>query len=148
MLKLLKLKIRAELEEIRAAHRIAIKEKEAEIALVKKNADQELEIKTREVTSLLKLKHEQEIAQMKLDYDRKLQDQKKKMQEDSLALRETLLKENHDKLGEALNNLHEKGNVTTKFMQEMAVGMLKQIPAAKVETKNVHVSLPSAQDDD
>lgn len=141
MFKLFVLKLKKELEETKALHRIALKEKEAEIDLLKKNAEQEIEMKTREVTSLLKLDAQQKIAKIELDHKKKFEDLRQSSHEETLKLKEQLLLDFQNKFTNAVSKLHEEGNVTTKFVQDLALNMVGNMapklpqPVTKMETK-------------
>jgi len=63
------------------------------------------------------LKHEQDIAKIKSDYDKKLIEEK-----------ERLNKEFYDKMTTSLAELHSKGNHTTDFLKEMTLKMLDKAP--------------------
>jgi hypothetical protein len=137
MFKLFANKLRKELEEIRSLHRIQIKEKEAEIDLLKRNAQQEIEMKTREVISLLKLEADQKNAQLQIDSEKKINEIRHKASEDLLVLKEKVLMDFQEKFTAATAKLHEEGNVTTKFVQDLALNMMGKQPTAKFEAKMI-----------
>jgi hypothetical protein len=155
--KTLRLRVKREIEELKALHRIELAEKEAahkramdekEATLTRQLRDKERElqrlegelrkdseIKLREVTSLLKLESEQKMKQMELDHQRKVDSIKREASEELTREKQELLKTHYDKLTNAMTKLHEEGNVTTKFTHELALKMLDHAPAAKSETK-------------
>ncbi len=148
MFKIFVYKLKKELEEVKSLHRIEMQEKNAAFELLKKQSTQEIEMKTREVTALLKLQSEQKIAQIELDskkasaeialtYEKKANDLEKKSNDKLLALQSKLMQDFQDKFTSAISKLHEEGNVTTKFVQDLALNMLGKNPATKTEVKMI-----------
>lgn len=125
--------LRLELEEIKHKHALEIKEMKADISREKKQWDedrqrmvdkqnQEHEIKLKEVLTLTKLDSEQRIKKAELDFESKYN---KKCEE--------LNATHYDKLAAAMSKLHEEGNVTTKFTQDLALKMMESMPKHKTE---------------
>lgn len=135
MFQLFRLKLRKELEELKSLHRIEMKEKEAELERQKKDAVHSSELKLREVTSLLKLDSEQTLKKMELGYEQKLQEEKRKQDQEKLNFQQEVLQTNYEKLTAAMSKLHEEGNVTTKFTQELALSMMANAPAHKTQVR-------------
>lgn len=135
MFKLWHLKWKRELEEVRSLHDLAMKKKEAELEIQRKNLEAENERKVREVTSLLKLDSANKEAAMKHEYNKTILDLAKTYEEKLIHMKQQLLDENYEKLSNAMTKLHEEGNVTTKFTQDLALKMMEGMPKAKVETR-------------
>lgn len=146
MFKVWKLQLQREIEELKSLHRIELKEKEAELMLQIRDREEQLkrreadlvkdaEIKTREVVSLLKLESEQKLRQLEIDFQRKLDAADRKAEQQVVAMKSNLLQEHYDKLATAMSKLHEEGNITTKFTQELALKMMGNAPAHKTETR-------------
>lgn len=85
---------------------------------------QEHELKLKEAITLANLSSQQQAKQAELDFQRKLNQETEKLN-----------KNYYDKLTEAMTKLHEDGNITTKFTQELALKMMESIPSHKSETK-------------
>jgi predicted transport protein len=120
--------LRMELAELTHKHKLELEEKKASFdrekknwvedkeRLVKKMTD-EHEIKLKEAVSLANLESMQKIKQAQLDAERAFNEKVG-----------TLNSEHYDKLSAAMTKLHEEGNVTTKFTQELALKMFNQAP--------------------
>lgn len=132
--------------ELKALHAIEINKKEADIKLLKENAQQEIEMKTREMQSLLKLKHDQQIAEIEMQakketatialaFEKKANELEAKKNDEIHEIKEKLMLEYQEKLAEALSKLHSEGNHTTKFVQDLALQMIGKQPTTKLETK-------------
>lgn len=158
MFKFLTLKLKRELEEVKSLHRIELAEKEADlkrayadkeaaIARVEKDLKKENEIKTREVVSLLKLEAEQKQAKLGIDAQVKINQTEQDCAKKLLQMQEALVKEHYEKLSEAMTKLHEEGNLTTKFTQELALKMMGGMPANKSETKVITGSIKMGEDE-
>lgn len=123
---------------------IRLHEEDKEITL--KRLKEELELSHKETITLLKLDSQQQIKQAELDRDRaiakiqaesdnKLNEERRKLQEDQ-----------YKKLSTELAKLHSEGNSTTKFIQEMSLKMLEQTPGVRA---NVNLNqLPQPKDVD
>lgn len=135
MFKLFRLKLEKELAESKMIHEIAIKKKDAELILLEQKLRAEHELALKEAVTLLKLDSEQKISQIKLDYSKKTYASDRAKEQEFLKLKEDLLKENHDKFNQTISKIHEDGNVTTRFVQELAYKMMEKAPATKIETK-------------
>ncbi len=128
-----------EIEDLKACHRIEMKEKEAELERTKRDLLQAHELKLREVTSLLKLESEQKTKQLALDYQKRELEIKENAAKQISDFRESELVKNYDKLSSSLSKLHEEGNTTTKFMQELALKTFESGPVTRKETKKIKV---------
>jgi hypothetical protein len=131
--KTLRLSVKREIEQLKALHRIELQEANAALEREKLKLAQEHELKITETVTLLKLESQQKIAQQKLDYDRKLD--AIKVESDSILMqaKEQVIKEGYDKLSAAMSKLHEEGNVTTRFVQDLALSMTKNPITSKVK---------------
>lgn len=135
MFKLLKLKVASELAEIKSQHKIEMNAAKAEIDALKLEQEKSNELKIREVTSLLKIEHQQKLAQLQLDKDRSIETIRQNAAEEVLRQKEQLIADSAKRLNDAMTKLHEEGNVTTKFIQEMSLKMLDHVPSHKSEMK-------------
>lgn len=128
-------KLRMELAEIKHAHALEIDTINAKLlrdkslweedkARLTKKLTEDSEIKLKEVVTLTKLDSEQRIKQAELNADRKFNEKA-----------EALNKDYYDKMTTAMSKLHEEGNVTTRFTQDLALKMMGNMPANKSETK-------------
>lgn len=128
-------KTRMLLEELNHKHRLDIEAREAEFKRKEqvwkedKNRDQEKmrqdhELKLKEATTLLRLSHEQELAQIRLDHEKRYNQRVSELNT-----------EHYNKLSTAMTKLHEEGNVTTKFVQDIALKMFENSPTVKNTTK-------------
>jgi len=128
-------RLRMELEELKHKSRLEIdairidvdrdkRQWEKDKKLELERMEKEHEIKLREVVSLTKLDSEQRIKKAELEYQTKFNEQ-------CAALNKT----HYDKLASAMSKLHEEGNNTTKFTQELALKMMEGMPTSKVQTK-------------
>lgn len=133
--KVLKLRVRREIEELKSIHRIEMQEKEADLRRLKQDLEKTHELKIRETVSLLKLDSEQKIKQLEINAQRDLQRVEQQAAKALLESKEELLKESYDKLSEAMSKLHAEGNVTTKFTQDLALKMFESMPTQKVQTR-------------
>jgi Skp family chaperone for outer membrane proteins len=128
-------KLRMELEELKHKSRLEIAEIRTEVDREKKQwakdknlelerMEKEHEIKLREVVSLTKLDSEQRIKKAELEFQEKFNQKC-----------EELNKTHYDKLSQAMTKLHEEGNNTTKFTQDLALKMMEGMPTHKLQTK-------------
>lgn len=88
------------------------------------NKDREVEISN--MKGQLLVKSEQDIAKVKNEFAVKLNEE-----------REKLNKSFYDKMTSSLEDLHSKGNTTTRFMQDMTMKMLDKHPSMRLENKNI-----------
>lgn len=132
--------LRMELEEIRHKHKLEIQELRAQLDRERHNWEEDKQrlindlqrdhdLKIKEAVTLTKLQSEQKIKQAELDYDRKLNEATKSLNEDY-----------YQSLKSAMTKLHEEGNITTKFTQELALKMFDKSPATKVLTGSIDVN--------
>jgi hypothetical protein len=146
MFTLLKLRLKREIEELKSLHRIEMAEleaksardladKEATFERKQKDANKEHELKTKEVVTLLRLEAEQKNKQVELNYQRQTDVLKIELDQKLNQKTSDLLKESYDKLAAAMTKLHEEGNVTTKFTQDLALKMMGGMPEHKTTTK-------------
>lgn len=130
-----KMQLEIELAEIKHKHKLEIDEAKADFVRAQtqwkedkdrliKQLKEDSEIKLKEVVTLTRLDSEQRIKQSQLDADRKVN-----------AKMEELNKAYYDKLSDSMSRLHEEGNVTTRFVQELSLKMLGSLPTNKTETK-------------
>ena len=80
------------------------------------------------IRGLAQLESDQKQAQLKLDFEKKIIELTKNHNEELTALKIKLEADYYEKLKAALKTLHEEGNASTKFMQELALNMMKQGP--------------------
>jgi hypothetical protein len=132
MFKLINLKWKKEFEELASLHRIMLAEKDAEIKRLERDLLHKHELDLKKAITLQQLNSEQELKQQELNYQRKLDEIEKTKTEEVLKLKEALVKESYDKLSVAMAKLHEEGNLTTKFTQELALKMFEHAPETKV----------------
>lgn len=146
MFKLLKLKWQKELEEMSQLHRLQMKEKEADlvrvtkdkeqsIALLEKKLTTESDMKLRESIALLEMNAEQKEQTMTAKHKEELESVKREAKNEFIKLKDNLLSENFEKMSQAMTKLHEEGNVTTRFTQDLALKMMEGMPKAKLETR-------------
>lgn len=142
MFKIFRLRIQREIEELKHLHRIQLAEydaaldrREKEIVQKEKELAKEHEIKLKETVSLLKLDSEQKTKQLEIDNQRKVDALESSHRKEIAKEKESLLEEHYKKLSEAMAKLHEEGNVTTRFTQDLALKMLEGAPKHKVETR-------------
>ena len=133
MFKLFRLKWKKELEELKSLHRIELAEANAALERIKKEHQSEFDIKINEAVSLLKLKSEQKTAQLEIDYERKIYAIREEAASELWKTKEKLVQDNFEKFKETTQKLHEEGNITTKFVQELAVNMMKNSPNPEVK---------------
>lgn len=124
-----------EIEELRAKHRIEMGEKEAALKLKEIELEKRFEMRERELVSLLKIEQEQKLKKMEIGYEERLASAKQEFASALLIEKEKLMKESYDKLSNAMSKLHEEGNVTTRFTQDLALKMMESLPTHKVQTK-------------
>jgi len=86
------------------------------------------EIQKQEIVTLTKLDSDQKQAQLRLDFEKQTIEITKKHNEELTTLKIKLEADYYEKLKAALKTLHEEGNASTKFMQELALNMMKQGP--------------------
>lgn len=127
--------LRMQLEEIKHKHNLEIQEMKAAVAREKKlweedknrlihKLTEESDLKLKEVTILAKLDYEQRLKQVEINAERKTNER--------IA---DLNKQHYDKLSDSMTKLHEEGNRTTKFTEELALRMMGSMPANKSEMK-------------
>lgn len=133
--KILRLQVKKEIEELKALHRIELAEKEAALSRREIELKSGHEVKVREVVSLLKLESEQKIKQLELNNQRALDAVKNEAAEAQTRMKEGLLADHYAKLTTAMSKLHEEGNITTRFTQELALKMFESQPVHKTQTK-------------
>lgn len=145
-------KLRMELKELKHAHTLEIKEKDAEFQRGKSQWDEdkarlikELEsnhaLKLKEVVTLTKLDSEQKVKQLELDSQRKIDALKNENIKEISLLKENLLTDHYNKLSVAMGKLHEEGNHTTRFTQELALKMFESAPKHTVRTEQITGSI-------
>jgi hypothetical protein len=71
-----------------------------------------------------KTQRENDSITLKLNFDKQLNEKEKVMNDKLVAEMQRLQEENYRKLAESLSKLHEEGNVTTKFMGDIAKGLI------------------------
>jgi hypothetical protein len=146
MYSLIKLRAKREIMEIQSIHKIAMAELEAKLnranadkvsslAIQEKELKKSHELQIKEVVTLLKLESEQKIKQIELDHARMANALRAEKDNDVNKIKEELLKDQYDKLSAAMTKLHEEGNVTTRFTQDLAMKMLASAPHQKHTTK-------------
>lgn len=151
MLKLFRLKLQKEIEELKSLHRIALNEKEAEMIAalklkqdetirIEKDLKKENEIIMREVVSLLRLESDHKIKQLEIDKQREIDAIKREAAEEVTRTKETLLTGQFEKLTAELSKLHSEGNHQTKFAQDLALNMLGQMPERKTKKTKVLIT--------
>lgn len=128
-------KMRMHLEELKHKHGLEIDAANAKLELAKREwssekqllenrLKQEHELKLKEAVTLTKLDSEQRIKQVQLDADRVLVSKMKELNES-----------HYKELSASMTKLHEEGNVTTKFTQDIALKMFENMPKNSSETK-------------
>ncbi len=95
---------------------------------IESHLKKDAEIQKQEIITLTKLESDQKQAQLKLDFEKKIIELTKNHNEELTALKIKLEADYYEKLKAALKTLHEEGNASTKFMQELALNMMKQGP--------------------
>ncbi len=99
------------------------------------------DIKLKEAITLTQLSGQQQAKQAELNFERKLNEATARLN-----------KEYYDNLTEAMSKLHEEGNLTTKFTQELALKMMGSMPSNKSETRvltgRVDVGVPDVDQGD
>lgn len=128
-------KLRMELAELKHKHQLEINEIRANLATEERHwqedrrrltaqLKEEHEIKLKEIISLTKLDSDQRIKKAELDAEAKLNS--------TIA---ELNKVHYEKLQQSMTKLHEEGNVTTRYIQELSLKMFESAPKHKTETK-------------
>lgn len=123
------------LNELTHSHNLALEEINARLVREKGNWEEDRErlkkqltedsdLKLKEAVVAARLEADQRIASIKLEGDRRV-----------VSEIEKLNKDHYSKLSEAMTKLHEEGNVTTKFTQDLALKMMEGMPKARLETK-------------
>lgn len=144
--------LQLELNELKHKHRLDLEaqtaqfnREKAEWEKDKKRLEEDLkkdhEIKLREVLSLTKLESQQKIKQLEIDSERRINEVKAASENKMNDEIRRLNQEHYDKLSTAMAKLHEEGNATTKFQQELALKLIGSMPTAKSETKVLTGSL-------
>lgn len=137
MFKLFRLKLEKELAETKLIYEIEIKKKDAERKILEDSLRADHQLKLTEAVTLLRLDSEQKNKQLELSFQRKMDEFQRGKEQEFLKLKEGLLSDNHNKFNEVISNIHEKGNLTTKFVQELAVKMMEKAPPMRIETKSI-----------
>ena len=96
------------------------KDRERFVSDLKKDSD----LKLNEAVTMAKLDYEQRIKQAELTAQEKINNHTKKLND-----------ENYEKLSTSMTKLHEEGNQSTKFLQEIASKMMGSMPKHKTQTK-------------
>lgn len=135
MFKLIGLKWKREFEQLKALHEIEMAKQNSALAILSTELTKKHELSLLEATSLLKLDYQQQIKQKELDYERKINELKASQLAKEIVFQQKIQDENYVRLKDAMTKLHEEGNVTTKFTQDLALKMLGQMPVAKSEHK-------------
>lgn len=135
MFKLFNLKWKAEFEQLKLLHEIEIAKKDAALKLREQELIQKHNLELTEAITLLKLDLQQQMKQKEIDYQKDLNDLKIKMETEKVEYQKRLQEDNYERLKNAMTKLHEEGNVTTKFTQDIAIKMLERVPPAKTEHK-------------
>ncbi len=146
MFKLLRMRAAREIAEIQSMHKIQMLEKEAQLDRVNKDKvsalsiqEKELtkdhELKLKEVVTLLKLESEQKVKQIEIDHIRAIDLLRNQKESEVNKIREELLQDHYNKVSAAMTKLHEEGNVTTRFTQDLALKMFEAAPHQKHTTK-------------
>lgn len=128
-------KLRMELEEVKHKHNLELREMQAQMEIEKRHWQEdrsrelaqlkkEHELKITEATTLLRLESQQKTKQAELDYQSKLNDAVKRLND-----------ANYDAMTRAMTKLHEEGDKNTRFTQDLALKMIGSMPANKSETK-------------
>jgi len=125
------------IDEERSKHRVEMQSKE-----------KEYEIKQQEIITLLKLESEQKLKQAEINFERTKTDLLSSHKMEIAKLESKLAAEYYEKLSNALEEMNSKGNVTTKFMQELTMQMFAQAPKLRgTRTRvNVKAELPARKD--
>lgn len=133
MFKLLGLKWKKEFEELASLKRIELAEKDAELGRLKKELEHQHKLDLEEAIALHKLEFQQKTKQMELDFNRNLQDQQLRKEQEILHHKERLNKEFYENLTQAMSKLHQEGNLTTQFVQDLAFKMFEKSPETKIK---------------
>jgi len=105
------------IDELASKHRI---EMEA--------AKRQGETKQTEIITMLKLESEQKLKQAEISFERAKSDLIAKHRSDLATTESKFAQEYYEKLRDSLEELHTKGNITTKFMQDLTMELLAQSP--------------------
>jgi len=126
------------LREEKHAHELTKRKYEQDMEQLKDKLEKEHELKMTEATTLNKLESQQKIAQAEIDHKQEVQEMKVKFAKDKAEYESRLNKEYMDKYSEALDELHTKGNITTKFLSDMSLKLLDKTPVGdKLTIENV-----------
>lgn len=148
MFKLLRLKLKNELEQLKALHDIEIQKKNSQIQILENEMKKKLELREKELTqknelalteatTLLKLDYQQKLKQQEIDFQKQVNDLKVELEVSKAKFQKEIQDDNYTRLKDAMTKLHEEGNVTTKFTQDIALKMLDKMPASKTEHKHL-----------
>lgn len=114
------------IEEVAHKHRLELQKKE-----------KEYEIKHEEIISLLRVEQDQRVKQAEITAEKKVADLGAKHSRDLVAVEQKLSADYYDRLKTALEDLHTKGNITTQFLQEITMQLLKGKSGARKALKEV-----------
>jgi len=106
-----------------------------DMAALENRLKTESDTKLTEAVSLGKLDKEQDIAKLKNGYENKINDLRTKHSEEISNIKADLSQKHYDKLQEVMVKFNTEGTITTKFMQEIATGLLDKMPASKMEAR-------------
>lgn len=122
-----------------------------EQAMVIKEKVSALELKSTEAAALLKLDFQQKVKQLELDSKRALDDARIAGQRALDDARAFAQKERSDfekklsddyyaRMKDSLTQLHTEGNITTQFLEKMALSMLGNTPEHKVRVSTMAIA--------
>ncbi len=135
--KVLRLQVKKEIEELKSLHRIELAEKESQLTIKLKEQEASNELKVKEVISLLKLEADQRMKQAEMKHQEQVEQIRRQAANELLSAKEEVLRQGYEKLSTAMGKLHEEGNLTTKFTQQLALSMMKSNPGTKSQVKVV-----------
>jgi hypothetical protein len=133
MFKLLGLKWKKEFESLKCLHDIEMAKKESALKIQAEELTKRHELALTEATTLLKLDYQQQIKQKEMDFQKTVNDLKASQLMEQANFKAKVQDENYERLKDAMTKLHEEGNVTTKFTQDLALKMFEKVPTAKSE---------------
>lgn len=140
------------IEEEQHKHKLEMQSKDAEFARSKKAWEEdktlmlkrfgeertdfetrlksEYDLKLQEAVTLAKLDAEQRVRQVELDKSRATSELESKYAKEKSELEQKLSQDYYSKLTAAMADFNANGNVTTKFMQEIAMKVFEKAPFA------------------
>lgn len=127
---LMRRKKELELEVANLTQKLSHQEREQNMVLREQTAA--IDLKAREVAALLKLDYQQKLKQFEIDKQRELDVVKAESDKTRAAFEQKLSEDYYRRMKDALNQLHTEGNITTQFLEKMAVSMLGHLPESKV----------------